>query len=124
MDFNDKYSWLKVFCFMGYVVEIGLLVWVIMNVNLVNVSYQIQDLFFGDIMDKMGLFVYIWVLVCMYEVLCLYIMINDWLSQVCFDDEFYIKLMECDGIGWGVIEVVRGVFVYWIKVKDGVIENY
>lgn len=38
-DFNDKYSWVKVFWFMGYVVEIGLLVCVIMNVNLVNVVY-------------------------------------------------------------------------------------
>lgn len=51
-------------------------------------------------------------------------MINDWFSQVNLDDEFYIKLEEKDGIGWGVMEVVCGVFVYWIKIKDGVIENY
>lgn len=75
-------------------------------------------------MDKMGLFVFMCSLVCMYEVFCLYIMINDWLSQVNFDDEFYIKLEEKDGIGWGVIEVVCGVLVYWIEIENGVIKNY
>ena len=38
----------------------------------------------------------------------LYTMINDWLSQVRLDDEFYIKPTERDGIGWGATEAARG----------------
>ena len=123
-DFNDKYSWSKAPRFMGHAAETGPLARVIMNANPANASHQIQDPLFGDIMDKMGPSVYTRVLARMHEAPRLFTMINDWLSQVRLDDEFYIKPTERDGIGWGATEAARGALAHWIKVKDGVIENY
>ncbi|MEM1121535.1 MAG: nickel-dependent hydrogenase large subunit [Bacteroidota bacterium] len=123
-DFNDKYSWSKAPRFMSHAAEAGPLSRVIMNANPNNLDHQIKDPLFGDIMQKMGPSVFTRVLARVHEAPRLYTMINDWLSQVRLDDEFYIKPTEKDGIGWGATEAARGALAHWIKIKDGLIENY
>ncbi len=123
-DFNDKYSWAKAPRFMGHAAETGPLARVIMNANPANAAHQIQDPLFGDIMEKMGPSVFTRVLARVHEAPRIYTLINDWLSQVRLDDEFYIKPTERDGIGWGATEAARGALAHWIKIKNGVIENY
>ena len=118
-DFNNKYSWSKAPRFMGHAAEAGPLARVIMNANPNNKSHQINDPLFGDIMEKMGPSVFTRVLARVHEAPRLYVMINDWLSQVRLDDEFYIKPTERDGVGWGATEAARGALAHWIKVKDG-----
>ncbi|MEL6637331.1 MAG: nickel-dependent hydrogenase large subunit [Bacteroidota bacterium] len=123
-DFGGKYSWSKAPRFMGHAAEAGPLARVIMAANPANADHQIRDPLFADIMDKMGPSVFTRALARVHEAPRLYTMINDWLSQVRLDDEFYIKPTERDGIGWGATEAARGALAHWIKIKDGVIENY
>ncbi len=123
-DFNSKYSWAKAPRFMGHAAETGPLARVIMAANPANKPHQFRDPLFGDIMDKMGPSVFTRVLARMHEAPKIYTLIDEWLSQVRLDDEFYIKPTERDGEGWGATEAARGALAHWIKIKDGVIENY
>ncbi|MCO6488007.1 MAG: nickel-dependent hydrogenase large subunit [Phaeodactylibacter sp.] len=123
-DFGGKYSWAKAPRFMGHAAETGPLARVIMAANPANKSHQFRDPLFGDIMEKMGPSVFTRVLARMHEAPKIYTMIDEWLRQVSLDDEFYIKPKEQDGIGWGATEAARGALAHWIKIKDGVIENY
>ncbi len=124
-DFSGKYSWSKAPRFDGYSVETGPLARVIMSANPANAEHQFRDPLFGDIMEKMGPSVFTRVLARMHEAPRLFVMANEWLSQVQLDDEFYIKPEEpSEGVGWGATEAARGALAHWIKIKDGVIENY
>ncbi|MCG8328504.1 MAG: nickel-dependent hydrogenase large subunit [Chitinophagales bacterium] len=123
-DFGSKYSWAKAPRFMGHAAEAGPLARVIMAANPANGTHQFRDPLFKDVMEKMGPSVYTRVLARMHEAPRLYLMIDEWLRQVNLDDEFYIKPTERDGIGWGATEAARGALAHWIKIKDGVIENY
>lgn len=123
-DFNGKYSWAKAPRFMGYAAEAGPLSRVIMNANPANLSHQIQDPLFLDIMNKKGPSVFTRVLARMHEAPRLYHFINEWLSQVDLDAEFYIKPKEIDGKGWGATEAARGALAHWIEIENGVIKNY
>ncbi len=123
-DFNGKYSWSKAPRYLGYAAEAGPLSRVIMNANPANLSHQIQDPLFLDIMDKKGPSVFTRALARMHEAPRLYTFINDWLGQVRLDDEFYIKPEERDGQGWGATEAARGALAHWIEIENGVIKNY
>ena len=54
----------------------------------------------------------------------LYKLIDQWLSEIDLDGEFYIKPVEKDGKGFGATEAARGALAHWIEIKNGVIENY
>ncbi|HMQ47159.1 MAG TPA: nickel-dependent hydrogenase large subunit [Saprospiraceae bacterium] len=123
-DFNGKYSWSKAPRFMGHAAEAGPLSRVIMNANPNNLSHQIQDPLFLDIMDKKGPSVFTRALARMHEAPRLYTFIMEWLSQINLDGEFYIKPTERDGRGWGATEAARGALAHWIELEDGVIKNY
>ena len=123
-DFSGKYSWSKAPRYKEVAAEAGPLSRVIMAANPANADHQIKDPLFGDIMEKMGPSVFTRSLARMHEAPRLYNMINDWLSQVNLDEEFYIKPEEKNGIGWGATEAARGALAHWIEIKDGVIKNY
>lgn len=123
-DFSGKYSWSKAPRFMGHSAEAGPLSRVIMNANPNNADHQIQDPLFLDIMEKKGPSVFTRVLARMHEAPRLYTFINDWLSQINLDGEFYIKPEERDGQGWGATEAARGALAHWIEIEGGVIKNY
>lgn len=123
-NLGGKYSWAKAPRFMGHAAETGPLARVIMASNPANKEHQFRDPLFGDIMKKIGPSVFTRVLARMHEAPRLYVKLNEWLSQVNLDDEFYIKPTEQDGIGWGATEAARGALAHWIKIKNGVIENY
>ena len=123
-NFNDKYSWSKAPRYMGHAAEVGPLARVIMNANPSNLDHQFQDPLFLDIMKKKGPSVFTRVLARVHEAPRLYVMINDWLSQINLDGEFYIKPNEIDGKGWGATEAARGALAHWIEVEGGVIKNY
>ncbi len=123
-DFSSKYSWAKAPRYMGHAAEVGPLARTIMNANPANLDHQIQDPLFGDIIRRMGPSVFTRVLARVHEGPGLYLKINEWLSQIDLNDEFYIKPQEQDGEGWGATEASRGALAHWIKIKNGVIENY
>ncbi|MEM6802127.1 MAG: nickel-dependent hydrogenase large subunit [Bacteroidota bacterium] len=123
-DFNGKYSWAKAPRFMEFAAETGPLSRVIMAANPANKDHQFRDPLFGDIMEKLGPSVFTRTLARVHEAPRIYNMINKWLSEVNLDEEFYIKPEEKDGIGWGATEAARGALAHWIKIKDGVIDNY
>lgn len=123
-DFNSKYSWAKAPRYMGQAAEAGPLARVIMNANPANLSHQIQDPLFGDIMKKLGPSVFVRCLARMHEMTRMYMNINDWLGQISLDDEFYIKPTEKDGKGFGATEAARGALAHWIEIEGGVIKNY
>ncbi|MCB9080597.1 MAG: nickel-dependent hydrogenase large subunit [Lewinellaceae bacterium] len=123
-DFNGKYSWSKSPRYMGHAAEVGPLARVIMNANPNNLEHQIQDPLFLDIMRVKGPSVFTRVLARMHEAPRLYEYINQWLSQVNLDGEFYVKPTERDGKGWGATEAARGALAHWIEVEDGIIKNY
>ncbi len=123
-DFDGQYSWAKSPRYMGHAAEVGTLARAVMNANPANLEHQIQDPLFGDIIKKMGPSVFTRVLSRVHEGPRLYTMINDWLSQIVLNDEFYIKPEEKDGKGWGATEASRGALAHWIEIKNGVIENY
>jgi hydrogenase large subunit len=95
-----------------------------MNANPKNLSHQIQDPLFGDIMKKMGPSVFVRCLARMHETVSYYNHIDEWLGQIDLNGEFYIKPEERDGQGFGATEAVRGALAHWIDIKDGVIKNY
>lgn len=123
-DFGGKYSWAKAPRYDGYAAEAGPLSRVIMNANPNNLSHQIQDPLFGDVIRRLGPSVYTRTLARVHEAARLYEYINQWLSEIRLDDEFYIKPEERDGMGFGATEAARGSLAHWIEVKDGVIKNY
>jgi hydrogenase large subunit len=123
-DFEGKYSWSKAPRYMGFAAEAGPLSRVIMNANPANLPHQIQDPLFGDIMQKMGPSVFVRTLARMHEAPRLYEFINQWLSEIDLDGEFYIKPKEIDGQGFGATEAARGALAHWIEVEGGVIKNY
>lgn len=123
-DFEGKYSWSKAPRYMGYAAEAGPLSRVIMNANPNNLEHQNRDPLFLDIMEKMGPSVFTRVLARVHEAPRIYTQINEWLSQIRLDDEFYIKPEEKDGVGFGATEAARGALAHWIEIKNGVIENY
>lgn len=123
-DFAGKYSWAKSPRYMGQAAEAGPLARVIMNANPANLPHQIQDPLFGDIMQKLGPSVFVRCLARVHEMTRTYLNINQWLSEIRLDDEFYIKPVERDGQGFGATEAARGALAHWIEVKDGVIKNY
>ncbi len=123
-DFRGKYSWAKAPRFNGHAAEVGPLARVIMAANPNNAPHQIQDPLFGDIMKRMGPSVFTRVLARMHEAPRLYKLIEEWLTQIDLDGEFYIKPKERDGRGWGATEAARGALAHWIEVENGVIKNY
>lgn len=123
-DFNAQYSWSKAPRYMSHAAEAGPLSRVIMNANPNNMDHQIQDPLFGDIMDKIGPSVFTRTLARVHEAPRLYNYINEWLSEVRLDDEFYIKPEEKDGKGFGATEAARGALAHWIEIEGGVIKNY
>jgi uptake hydrogenase large subunit len=123
-DFNGKYSWSKAPRYDGFAAEAGPLARVVMNANPNNLSHQIQDPLFGDIIQKLGPNIFTRTLARMHEAPRLYEFINTWLSQINLDGEFYIKPEEKDGMGFGATEAARGALAHWIEIKDGVIKNY
>ncbi|GAB4191659.1 MAG: nickel-dependent hydrogenase large subunit [Thermoflexibacter sp.] len=122
--FDGKYSWAKAPRYMGYSAEAGPLARVVMNANPANKSHQIQDPLFGDIIQKLGPSVFTRVLGRMHEAPRLYEFINQWLTQIDLDAEFYIKPQEIDGQGFGATEAARGALAHWIEIEGGVIKNY
>jgi hydrogenase large subunit len=123
-DFNGKYSWSKAPRYSGFSAEAGPLSRVIMNSNPANLSHQIQDPLFLDIMKRVGPNVFTRALARMHEAPRLFTFINDWLGQINLDGEFYIKPEERDGRGWGATEAARGALAHWIEIENGVIKNY
>ena len=123
-DFGGKYSWAKAPRYMGHAAEAGPLSRVIMNANPNNMDHQIQDPLFGDIMDKIGPSVFTRTLARVHEAPRLYNYIDQWLSEINLDEEFYIKPEEKDGKGFGATEAARGALAHWIEIEGGVIKNY
>jgi uptake hydrogenase large subunit len=123
-NFDGKYSWAKAPRYMGNAAEAGPLARVVMNANPANMAHQIQDPLFGDIMQKLGPSVFTRALARMHEAPRLYEFINQWLTQIDLDAEFYIKPKETDGKGFGATEAARGALAHWIEIEGGVIKNY
>ncbi|NUN99547.1 MAG: nickel-dependent hydrogenase large subunit [Saprospiraceae bacterium] len=123
-DFNEKYSWAKAPRYNGFAAEAGPLSRVIANANPANLSHQIQDPLFGDIINKMGPSVFVRALARVHEAPRLYEYINQWLSEIDLDGQFYIKPEERDGMGFGATEAARGSLAHWIEIENGVIKNY
>ncbi|MFM8363234.1 MAG: nickel-dependent hydrogenase large subunit, partial [Haliscomenobacter sp.] len=97
---------------------------VIMNANPNNLAHQNQDPLFLDIMPRLGPSVFTRALARVHEAPRLYLYINEWLSQINLDGEFYVKPEEKDGRGWGATEAARGALAHWIEVEGGTIKNY
>ncbi len=123
-NFNEKYSWSKAPRYTDFAAEAGPLSRVIMAANPNNLDHQNRDPLFGDIIKKKGANVFTRALARVHEAPRLYEYINEWLSQVDLDGEFYIKPEEKDGQGFGATEAARGALAHWIDIKDGVIKNY
>ena len=123
-NFGEKYTWSKAPRYMDHAAEAGPLARVIMASNLENLDHQNRDPLFGDIMKKIGPSVFTRTLARMHEAPRLYEYINEWLSDIRLDEEFYIKPEERDGKGWGATEAARGALAHWIEIKNGVIANY
>lgn len=123
-DFRGKYSWAKAPRFNSQAAEVGPLARVVMAANPDNASHQIRDPLFGDIIKRLGPSVFTRVLARMHEAPRIYKLVEEWLSQINLDDEFYIKPKERDGRGWGATEAARGALAHWIEVESGVIKNY
>ncbi|MFZ4559054.1 MAG: nickel-dependent hydrogenase large subunit [Saprospiraceae bacterium] len=123
-DFNNKYSWSKAPRYTGFAAEVGPLARVIMNANPNNLAHQNQDPLFLDIMHRLGPSVFTRALARVHEAPRLYLYINEWLSQINLDGEFYVKPEEKDGRGWGATEAARGALAHWIEVEGGTIKNY
>ncbi len=123
-DFSGKYTWSKAPRYMNHAAEAGPLARVIMAANSENLEHQNRDPLFGDILKVKGANVFTRALARMHEAPRLYEYINQWLSEVDLDEEFYIKPEERDGKGWGATEAARGALAHWIEIKDGVIANY
>ena len=123
-NFDSQYSWSKAPRYDGYSVETGPLARCVMYANPNNKDHQIQDPLFGDIIKKLGPSVFTRVLARMHEAPRVYKFIEQWLSEIDLDGEFYVKPVEKDGKGFGATEAARGALAHWIEIKDGVIKNY
>lgn len=123
-DFGGKYSWSKAPRYDGNAAEVGPLARVVMAANPNNLDHQTKDPLFGDIIQRFGPNVFTRTLARVHEAPRIYEYINQWLSQIDLDGDFYIKPEERDGIGFGATEAARGALAHWIEVKDGVIKNY
>ncbi len=124
-DFDGKYSWSKTPLYDGHVVEAGPLARCIMYGNPANLSHQIKDGLFLDIMDKKGPSVFVRSLARVHETPRIFNKITEWLTQIDLDGEFYIKPVEkASGKGFGATEAARGALAHWIEIEDGVIKNY
>ena len=95
-----------------------------MNANPVNMDHQIRDPLFGDIIKNPGPSVFTRALARMHEAPRIYEYIDQWLSEIDLDAEFYIKPEEKDGKGFGATEAARGALAHWIEIENGVIKNY
>ncbi|KAK3604859.1 hypothetical protein CHS0354_000521 [Potamilus streckersoni] len=123
-DFDKKYSWSKSPRYDDSVVEVGPLARVIMAGNPSNLSHQIRDPLFVDIMKKKGPSVFVRTLGRLHEEPKLFSLIRTWLGEVKLDDEFYIKPKVRDGKGWGATEAARGALAHWVEIEGGKIKNY
>ncbi|MEL0272079.1 MAG: nickel-dependent hydrogenase large subunit, partial [Flavobacteriaceae bacterium] len=123
-DFDGQYSWAKAPRYDGHAVEAGPLARCIMYANPNLKDHQIHDPLFGDIIKKLGPSVFTRVLARVHEAPRLYKLIDQWLSEIDLDGEFYIKPVEKDGKGFGATEAARGSLAHWVEIKDGVIKNY
>lgn len=123
-DFSGKYSWAKAPRYMGHAAEAGPLSRCIMAGNPNLLSHQNQDPLFLDVMQHHGPSVFTRSLARLHEAARLYEYINEWLTQIALDDEFYIKPQERDGKGWGATEAARGALAHWVEIENGVIKNY
>ena len=72
----------------------------------------------------MGPSVFTRTLARLHEAPRLYNYIDQWLSEIRLDDEFYIKPEEKDGKGFGATEAARGALAHWVEIEGGVIKNY
>lgn len=123
-NFEDKYSWSKAPRYSGEAVEVGTLARAVMAANPNNLNHQTKDPLFGDIIQKLGPSVFTRVLSRCHEGPRLFEYINQWLSEIDLDGEFYIKPEERDGKGFGATEASRGSLAHWIEIENGVIKNY
>jgi Ni,Fe-hydrogenase I large subunit len=124
-DFDGQYSWAKAPRYDGHAVEAGPMARCIMNGNPKNLDHQIKDPFFIDAYRKLGgASVFTRVLARVHEAPRLYKLIDQWLSEIDLDGEFYIKPVEKDGKGFGATEAARGSLAHWIEIENGIIKNY
>ena len=123
-DFNSKYTWSKAPRYIDHNAEAGPLARAMMNANPANLPHQFHDPLFADIMQKMGPSVFVRCLARMHEATRLYTLLNQWLSEINLNDEFYIKPEERDGKGFGATEAVRGALAHWVEIENGLIKNY
>ena len=124
-NFDGKYSWCKAPRYDGHVVEAGPLSRCIMNGNPKNLDHQIQDTLFLDIIKKKGPSVFVRSLARVHEAPRIFKFIEQWLSEIDLDGEFYIKPVEKEnGKGFGATEAARGALAHWIEIENGVIKNY
>lgn len=123
-NFDGQYSWAKAPRYDGFAAEAGPLSRCLMYANPNNKDHQIKDPLFGDIIKKMGPSVFTRSLARLHEAPRLYKMIDQWLSEINLDTEFYIKPVEKDGKGFGATEAARGALAHWIEIEGGVIKNY
>ena len=88
-----------------------------------NKKHQIRDPFFIDAYKNLGE-VCLCVLARMHEAPRLFTLVNEWLSEIDLDGQFYSKPVEKDGKGFGATEAARGALAHWVEIKNGVIKNY
>lgn len=123
-NFDKKYSWSKAPRYMDMSAEAGPLARCLMYAKPNNLPHQIKDNLIKDAFDKMGPSVFMRSLARVHETAMIYEKINEWLTQIDLDAEFYIKPEERDGKGFGATEAARGSLAHWIEIEKGVIKNY
>lgn len=138
LDIDKKYSFIKILCWKGLFMEVGLLFCVLVGYVCGNEEIKVEVdvvLKYLDVLVEVLFFILGCMVVCG---ICVKLIVNwglefydqminnikngdIWMVNIeCWELEIW--LVEVKGVGY--MEVLCGVLGYWIKIKDGKIENY
>ena len=77
-----------------------------------------------DLLVKKGPSVFTRAFARIHETCVLLKMLQKWLSEINFLDDFSFPVKEVDGIGLGLTEAPRGALVHFVNLENGKIKNY
>lgn len=83
-----------------------------------------QTLIIKDLLQKKGASVFTRAFARIHETCILLKMLQTWLSEVNFKDDFAIPVKESDGNGVGLAEAPRGALAHFVNLENGRIKDY
>jgi Ni,Fe-hydrogenase I large subunit len=123
-DLEGKYSWSKAPRYLGRSLELGSSARQVVAARPGAAAFQFHSTLLYDVFDRLGPSALWRAWSRLHEAAVYYRTVIGLLDRVDLNEPFYAKPRERDGDGFGATEAIRGGLAHFVKIRDGLIEQY